>query len=57
MFTIIPLKGKKVIDPKTTKDLPEKGIIVKTVDRYWKNRETDGDVTVTALKIKEKESK
>lgn len=57
MFTIIPLKGKKVIDPKTTKDLPEKGIIVKTVDRYWKNRETDGDVTITILKIKEKESK
>lgn len=50
MINIKPIKGKMVIDPETSKAMPEKGIYVKKVSQYWKNREKDGDVTIKKLK-------
>ncbi len=52
MKQIKALKNKKVINPETRKELPPSGIYVQKVSQYWKNREKDGDVTISDMKIK-----
>ena len=41
---------KKVINPITHEPLTKDGIITDRITTYWKQQETDGDVTITEQK-------
>lgn len=53
MYKVIPVKGKKVIDPATMKTVGEKGIVIPKLTTYWKNRERDKDVKLEEVKVKQ----
>ncbi len=58
MYKIIPLdKDKKVMDFETLKRIPTEGIIVRNVSTYWRNRKTDGDVSIEEVKKDKKDKK
>ena len=58
MYRIIPKHDdKKVINPDTMKRVPKEGIVIPKKTTYWKNRETDKDITIEDLSKKQSQKK
>lgn len=55
MITIVPVKGKEPINPKTMDKLPQKGIVLDKLDRYWADRLNDGDIEIVDVKTKKEQ--
>lgn len=55
----VELKNKDsvIVIPESGKRLGANGKIIKTVNTFWKNRERDGDVTITDMSKKQEEKK
>ena len=51
IFEIVPVKGFKVIDPITLKQLKSKKSVLQLSD-YWKDLEKDGYVKIKEIKKK-----
>lgn len=46
---ILPAEGKIIIDPATGRALPKDGKITADINKYWRRRIKDGDVTLSKI--------
>ena len=54
MIKVIPKDGKVIIDPESGKRIPKDGKVLKNLNSFWKNRQSDGDITIKDMSKKSK---